>query len=196
MQAAAAALVLLSPFTPMIFMGEEWAATSPFQFFTDHPEPELGEAVSRGRASEFGTHGWDEDVVVPDPQDRETFLRSRLRWDEVDEPEHARMLAWHRDLIALRRTQPALQTHRRDHVSVEVGTDAEGGDAWVALHRRDAGAVGPGVTTVVNLRETGTTVPIRSVASLLEWDGGGRTVRTPDEVVLPPRSVVVLSTAS
>ncbi|WP_296664352.1 malto-oligosyltrehalose trehalohydrolase [Demequina sp.] len=80
-QAASLALVLLSPFTPMLFMGEEYGETRPFMFFTDHDEP-LGTAVSEGRMSEFAGHGWEElyggQVDVPDPQDRQTFLRSKL----------------------------------------------------------------------------------------------------------------------
>jgi len=80
-QAASLALILLSPFTPMLFMGEEYGETRPFMFFTDHAEP-LGSAVSQGRMSEFGGHGWDElygrHVEVPDPQDKQTFLRSKL----------------------------------------------------------------------------------------------------------------------
>ena len=81
-QAASLALVLLSPFTPMLFMGEEYGETRPFQFFTDHAEP-LGTAVSEGRMSEFGGHGWEDlyggDVEVPDPQSPDTFRRSKLR---------------------------------------------------------------------------------------------------------------------
>ncbi|MDN4472734.1 malto-oligosyltrehalose trehalohydrolase [Demequina zhanjiangensis] len=80
-QAASLALILLSPFTPMLFMGEEYGETRPFMFFTDHDEP-LGSAVSEGRMSEFAGHGWEElyggEVNVPDPQDRQTFLRSKL----------------------------------------------------------------------------------------------------------------------
>src|SRR5690606_23703111 len=76
-----AALVLLSPYTPMLFMGEEWGATTPFQFFTSHPEPELGEATAKGRKAEFAAHGWNSDDI-PDPQDPQTFLRSKLDWDE------------------------------------------------------------------------------------------------------------------
>ncbi|MCB2414096.1 malto-oligosyltrehalose trehalohydrolase [Demequina sp. TTPB684] len=80
-QAASLALILLSPFTPMLFMGEEYGETRPFMFFTDHDEP-LGSAVSQGRMSEFAGHGWEElyggQVQVPDPQDRQTFLRSKL----------------------------------------------------------------------------------------------------------------------
>jgi len=80
-QAASLALILLSPFTPMLFMGEEYGETRPFMFFTDHDEP-LGSAVSEGRKSEFASHGWEGlyggAVTVPDPQDRQTFMRSKL----------------------------------------------------------------------------------------------------------------------
>ena len=104
--AVAAALTLLGPFTPMLFMGEEWAATTPWQFFTSHPEPELGKATAEGRIEEFARMGWDR-AVVPDPQDPQTFLRSKLDWSELDRPENARMLDWYRTLTALRRTVPA-----------------------------------------------------------------------------------------
>ncbi|MDR6611755.1 malto-oligosyltrehalose trehalohydrolase [Leifsonia sp. 1010] len=104
--AAAAALTLLGPFTPMLFMGEEWAATTPWQFFTSHPEPELGKATAEGRIEEFAKMGWDPDVV-PDPQDPETFRRSKLDWSEPERPENARMLDWYRTLTGLRRTIPA-----------------------------------------------------------------------------------------
>lgn len=80
-QAASLALVLLSPFTPMLFMGEEYGETRPFMFFTDHDEP-LGAAVSAGRMNEFAGHGWEAlygaTVHIPDPQDRDTFMRSKL----------------------------------------------------------------------------------------------------------------------
>ena len=100
--AAEAALILLSPFTPMLFMGEEWGTRRPFQFFTDHAETELAQAVTQGRRDEFASFGWDADEV-PDPQNRATVEASMLDWAEPDCPAHARMLAWYRDLIALRR---------------------------------------------------------------------------------------------
>lgn len=103
--AVAAALTLLGPFTPMLFMGEEWAATTPWQFFTSHPEPELGRATAEGRIQEFAKMGWDP-AIVPDPQDPETFRRSKLDWSELLRPENARMLDWYRTLAALRRTIP------------------------------------------------------------------------------------------
>ncbi|MGY4642690.1 malto-oligosyltrehalose trehalohydrolase [Cellulomonas sp. URHB0016] len=110
--AVEAALVLLSPFTPMIFMGEEWGASTPWQYFTSYPDADLGDAVSRGRRSEFGGHGWrdlyGEDPVVPDPQDPRTFRRSVLDRAETGRPPHAQVLDWYRRLVALRRSVPDL----------------------------------------------------------------------------------------
>jgi maltooligosyltrehalose trehalohydrolase len=105
--AVAAALTLLGPFTPMLFMGEEWGATTPWQYFTSHPEKDLGEATARGRIAEFARMGWDP-AAVPDPQDPQTFERSKLDWAEPELPEHARLLGWYRTLIEVRRSIPAL----------------------------------------------------------------------------------------
>lgn len=111
--AAGAATLLTSPYTPMLFMGEEWGATTPWQYFTDHQDPELAEAVSKGRKAEFASHGWGSQV--PDPQDKETFTRSKLDWSQPDDGDHARVLQWYRTLIALRKqiadlSDPALGT--------------------------------------------------------------------------------------
>jgi maltooligosyltrehalose trehalohydrolase len=103
----AAALVLTSPFVPMLFQGEEWGASSPFQYFTDHSDPELGEAVRSGRRREFAAFGWDP-AEVPDPQAPETFERSRLDWSEREREPHRALLDWHRRLIALRKRHPEL----------------------------------------------------------------------------------------
>ena len=98
---AASALLLLAPQTPLLFMGQEWAATSPFLFFTDH-NPELGKLVTEGRRKEFESFsGFSGEV--PDPQDPETFKSSRLRWNEIERPLHAGMLRLYEDLLALRR---------------------------------------------------------------------------------------------
>jgi len=105
--ACAALLTLAGPFTPMLFMGEEWAASSPFQFFTSHPEPELGKATADGRLAEFEQMGWDP-AEVPDPQDPETFTRSRLDWDERSTGRHAVVLDAYRRLARLRRELPQL----------------------------------------------------------------------------------------
>jgi maltooligosyltrehalose trehalohydrolase len=103
---AGAALLLLSPFTPMLFMGEEWGARTPWQFFSDHAA-ELGRAVSAGRRREFAEHGWSTDEI-PDPQDPATFAASKLDWNEVRTSRGRRLLQWYQQLIALRRAEPAL----------------------------------------------------------------------------------------
>ena len=100
----AAALTLTAPFVPMLFQGEEWAASAPFQYFTNHEE-ELGKLVSEGRKKEFAAFGWDP-AEIPDPQSPETFQNSELNWDERTQPPHAAMLDWYRQLIALRRSTP------------------------------------------------------------------------------------------
>jgi maltooligosyltrehalose trehalohydrolase len=104
--AVAATIVLLGPFTPMLFMGEEWGASTPWPFFSSHPEPELAEATRTGRIAEFARMGWDP-AVVPDPQDPGTFESARLRWAELDEPANARLLAWYRRLTELRKSVTA-----------------------------------------------------------------------------------------
>jgi maltooligosyltrehalose trehalohydrolase len=105
--ACAALLTLCGPFTPMLFMGEEWAASTPFQFFTSHPEQELGRVTAEGRITEFERMGWDP-AEVPDPQDPATFERSRLDWSELSEGRHALLLDVYRRLAALRRSLPEL----------------------------------------------------------------------------------------
>jgi maltooligosyltrehalose trehalohydrolase len=118
-----AGLVLTAPFTPMLFMGEEWGADTPWQFFTDHTDPYFAEAVSKGRRSEFAAHGWGFSDV-PDPQDRETFLRSRLDWSQPDREPHCGLLDWYRSLIRLRRSRPELTDSRLDLVRAEFDEDA------------------------------------------------------------------------
>ena len=110
--AVEAALLLLSPFTPMLFMGEEWGARTRWQYFADHPDPELARAVREGRRGEFGGHGWaalyGPDAQIPDPGARSTFEDSRLDRGEVDDPERAALRDWYRLLVGLRRSVPDL----------------------------------------------------------------------------------------
>jgi len=118
----AAALVCCAPFVPMLFEGEEWGATTPFLYFTDHTDPELGRAVTEGRRREFAAFGWPPDDI-PDPQAEGTWLASRLRWDERHEADHAELLGWYRDLLRLRREDADLTDARGDRL--EVTADAE-----------------------------------------------------------------------
>ena len=123
-------LLLTAPCTPMLFMGEEWGADTPWQFFTDHTDPGLAAAVSAGRRSEFAHHGWGE-TDVPDPQDKETFLRSKLDWDQPAREPYRSILAWYRALLALRRSRPELADPRFDLVRVDYDEDAR----WLLIHR-------------------------------------------------------------
>ena len=125
-----AGLVLTAPFTPMLFMGEEWAASTPWQYFTDHIDPALATAVAEGRRLEFGAHGWGP-AEVPNPQDKETFLRSKLDWAERDTPRHQEILAWYTELIALRRAWPELTDPRLDRMRA----DYDEAQRWLVLHR-------------------------------------------------------------
>ena len=104
----AAAVVVLSPFVPMLFQGEEWGASSPFLYFTDQRDPALGAAVRDGRRNEFASFGWNPDCI-PDPQAFASFERSKLDWSELHRPPNAALLAWYRSLIALRTTEFANQ---------------------------------------------------------------------------------------
>jgi maltooligosyltrehalose trehalohydrolase len=128
--AVKAALAIGSPYTAMLFMGEEWASSSPFQFFSSHPEPELARATAEGRKREFAEHGWDADAI-PNPQDPATFERSKLNWDEVDEGDHGRLRRLYRQLITLRHTETDLSDPWLDHMRVEYDEDAR----WIVMHR-------------------------------------------------------------
>ena len=121
--AIAAVLAVLTPSTPMLFMGEEWGASTPWQFFTSHPEPDLGRATAEGRVAEFAKMGWDP-ASVPDPQDPATFERSKLDWSELDAEPHRTLLAQYRALIALRGAEPALRSPRFGEVAAQVDAAA------------------------------------------------------------------------
>jgi maltooligosyltrehalose trehalohydrolase len=143
----AAVLTLAGPFTPMLFMGEEWGASTPWQFFTSHPEPELARTVAAGRIDEFARMGWDPDTV-PDPQDPATFRRSKLDWSELDEGEHATLLALYRELIHLRRTVPELSDPRFAILTAEFDDDL----GWFRLNRGT-------VSIVANFGESSRALP-------------------------------------
>jgi maltooligosyltrehalose trehalohydrolase len=125
-----AVLLLTSPFTPMLWMGEEWAASTRWPFFTSHPQPELASAVSEGRVAEFADHGWDVSTMV-DPQDPAAYHDSVLKWDELQTGKHAEMLQLYRELIQLRRSEPSLADPALDRVEVDYDEDRN----WVVVHR-------------------------------------------------------------
>jgi maltooligosyltrehalose trehalohydrolase len=124
--AAVSALLLCLPMTPLLFMGQEWAASSPFLYFTDH-EPELGELVRRGRRKEFEHFAAftapESRERIPDPQAPSTFEASRLRWAERTAPSHQRILDLYRALLSLRRTDPVFRKAGRDDLHAEAHAD-------------------------------------------------------------------------
>jgi maltooligosyltrehalose trehalohydrolase len=132
--AAASTLLLLTPATPLLWMGQEWATSSPFIYFTDH-NPELGRMVTEGRRSEFAAFASFSGEQVPDPQALATFEQSKLNWQEQSQPQHSGMLQLYRDLLDLRRRLPALRERDRTTVSV-----AALGDDTLALRRSSADA--------------------------------------------------------
>jgi maltooligosyltrehalose trehalohydrolase len=175
--AVKAALALGSPYTAMLFMGEEWGSSSPFLFFSSHPEPELARATAEGRKAEFAEHGWDADEV-PDPQDPDTFQRSKLDWTEVTVGAHARLWNAYRDLIALRHGEPDLA----DPWLEDLRIDYDEQHRWIVMYR---GAL----AIACNLGEAPATVPVAG-SVVLAWDEP----TIGEATVLPGHSFAVLRT--
>ncbi|WP_031527112.1 malto-oligosyltrehalose trehalohydrolase [Dyadobacter crusticola] len=123
MQKLLAGAVLISPYLPLLFMGEEWSETNPFQYFVSHTDPELAEAVRKGRKSEFAAFHMEGDA--PDPVSEETFRKSKVQWELLDKEPHRTMLNYYKTFIALRKQEPALRKTDRDGIIVEGFEDRE-----------------------------------------------------------------------
>ncbi|WP_353068409.1 malto-oligosyltrehalose trehalohydrolase [Tunturibacter empetritectus] len=176
----AAALVLTAPFLPMIFQGEEYAASTPFLYFADHEDPEMAKAVKNGRRSEFAAFGWNPEEI-PDPENVETFLRSKLNWEEVHEGRHAEMLDWYRRLIELRRGSVALNDGAVGHVKAVFDEERR----WLVFER---GAV----MLMCNLGAEKVELPHSRRAQLLLASKAEVVVKG-DSVELPGDSAAILS---
>ncbi len=172
---AASALLLLCPQTPLLWMGQEWAATTPFLFFTDH-NPELGRRVTEGRRREFARFTAFRGEAVPDPQAAETFGRSKLRWEERALAPHSGVLRLYTDLLALRSAHPALRERGRDAYTVTPV-----GEGALLLERRAPGGealllavslTGPAHITLGAARRGGWRVRLDSEAA--DYGGDGR----------------------
>ncbi len=185
---AVTALWLLLPETPLLFMGQEWAASAPFCYFTDH-EAGLGARVTAGRRLEFGRFAAFSDPAVrdtiPDPQRQETFRASRLDWDERDRPPHAAVLALYRRLLALRRTEPAMRETSRESFGIEPL------DSGTLVVRRQA-ASGDALLAVVRLQGSGrgnlASLPFARPATGRRWE----LVTTTEEAAFAPDARPVL----
>jgi maltooligosyltrehalose trehalohydrolase len=177
----AAALVLLGPFIPMLFQGEEWASTSPFLYFADHQDQELARKVSEGRKREFLAFGWDA-ATIPDPESHATFERSKLKWDELSERAHAAMLDWYRKLIQLRRTTPCLNDGEPGNTKVTYNEEQR----WLRVARGS-------VVIACNLASNSRSLPVIRSAKLMLASRSGIVVED-GSIALPPDSVAVFQT--
>ncbi|HVW77128.1 MAG TPA: malto-oligosyltrehalose trehalohydrolase [Alloacidobacterium sp.] len=175
-----AALVFTAPFVPMLFQGEEWAAGAPFQYFTDHEDKELGRLVSEGRKKEFAAFGWNPDDI-PDPQDQQTFQRSKLNWQEISAPQHAEILDWYKQLIALRKSRPELTSGSLEEVRVEFSEE----EKWLILRRGE-------ICIVVNLATQPLQREIKEAKLLLM--SNTNTKLNQATLLLPPDAVAILQT--
>ena len=176
----AAALTLLAPFLPMLFQGEEWAATTPFLYFTDHEDKELGRLVSEGRKKEFAAFGWSP-VEIPDPQDVATFEASRLKWDELMAEPHAGMLDWYKRLIALRKSRPELTNGVLDQVDVDFDEE----ERWFTMQRG-------GIVLVFTLDEEGYSAGLEENVTLLLGSDAEIGIEG-DQLTMPGVGVAILS---
>jgi maltooligosyltrehalose trehalohydrolase len=176
---AALGLVLTAPFIPMLFQGEEFAASSPFQYFAHHEEEEMARAVSEGRKREFAAFGWPPEAI-PDPESPETFQRSKLVWNEVAQGSHAEMLDWCRRLIVLRRRLPGLNDGEAGHLKVDFSEERR----WLSMDR--------GQTRVLfNLGDTAAEFDVSGYGLEL---ASGSDVHITDETLLLPSSRLAILT--
>ena len=166
--------------TPLLFMGEEWGAGTPWRFFAGHTDPELQEAVREGRRREFAAFGWDP-LEVPDPEDRETRDASVLDWQELAEEDAVAMLDWYRALLALRRSEPDLADGRLDRAAARVDAAAR----WLSLRR---GAI----AIAANLGDERQAVPVGGAVHEVLLASSSGYAFAPGEVTLSPESVAVV----
>lgn len=178
-----AALVLTSPFVPMLFMGEEWGASTPFLYFADHQEPELAQAVREGRRREFAAFGWRPEAI-PDPQENKTFEMSKLDWSELGRPAHNEVQTWYQQLIRLRRAEPCLLDGRLDRTKVHF----EEAGRWMAVER------GP-ITIVCNFGGDAKRLPLRQGRHQVLLGSVDLRPFLDDAVMLPGQSVGILKQA-
>jgi len=177
---AGAGLVLAAPYTPMLFMGEEWGADTPWQYFTDHVDPWLADAVARGRREEFARYGWAA-TDVPDPQDPATFTRSKLDWSQPGREPYRDILAWYRELIALRRARPELTDPRLDRVRA----DYDDQDRWIVVHRGR-------LRIAANLGSSAQRLPLGAPATGVLAASSPAVTLDGDAVAMPPATFAVI----
>jgi maltooligosyltrehalose trehalohydrolase len=180
----AAALIFTSPFLPMLFQGEEWGAATPFLYFSDHRDAMLAAKVREGRRREFPALAGKAEAI-PDPQAAESFARSKLAWDELRQPRHAELLAWHKRLIRLRRSNPSLCDGRMEEVTARCDEK----ERWLLVER------GPW-SVACNLGLAPVTARLREGVHELVAASETGILLAPPTVTLPPNSVAILKLPS
>jgi maltooligosyltrehalose trehalohydrolase len=176
----AAGIVLTAPTVPLLFQGEEYAASTPFLYFADHDDPEMAKAVAEGRKKEFAAFGFDSQEI-PNPEARETFEHSKLNWQEVNEGHHKEMLEWYRALIHLRRNSTWLNDGDRGHTRIH--SDDE--NRWMVMDRG-------GVQILVNLGEEEALVELPDGFNIALSSRDG-VVRTKNDVSIPPATLAIFT---
>ncbi len=141
-------LILTAPMIPMLFMGEEYAASTPFLYFADHDDPDMAKLVAEGRKKEFASFGFEGDDI-PNPEDLSTFTSSKLNWEESGQGEHADMLEWVKTLIHIRRNSQCLNDGDRGHLKVTFSEEHR----WLRIDRRRT-------SIFANLGDEETTFPV------------------------------------
>jgi maltooligosyltrehalose trehalohydrolase len=175
----AAAVVMTGPFIPLLFQGEEWATSSPFQYFADHDDPEMARSVSMGRKEEFCAFGWEPDSI-PDPEARSTFENSKLDWNEMSHGLHSEMLSWYRALIRVRKTARSLHNCKPGQTRVTFDED----DKWFSVERGE-------VTLICNLGTGMRTVAASSNKRIVLASNAGISL-IENAITLPPDTAVIL----
>jgi maltooligosyltrehalose trehalohydrolase len=176
----AAAIVMMAPIIPLVFQGEEFAASTPFQYFADHDDPAMAKAVLEGRKREFAAFGWDPNEI-PNPEKVETFERSKLKWGERDDGNHREMLEWFRKLIHLRRHSTSLNDGDFGHVKVHFDEKK----CWLTMDRNLVRVMFNLGTEAVELENPG------SIPLTLASRGDVQVIG--EKVLLPPDSLAILS---
>ncbi|RYZ49417.1 MAG: DUF3459 domain-containing protein, partial [Chitinophagaceae bacterium] len=186
-----ASAVMLSPFLPMLFMGEEWSEPNPFQYFVSHTDPELAEAVRKGRKAEFAA--FHAEGEAPDPMAEATFKASKLQWHLLHEEQHKTMLDYYKTLIRLRKENSALKKPDRRNLTVTANAD----DKTIVLHRWEESTK---VICLLNFAEESRVFGLDDPdewqvlldSADTQWGGPGAATRQAGSLQLAPRSVVVM----
>jgi maltooligosyltrehalose trehalohydrolase len=176
----AAALVLTGPFVPLLFQGEEWGATTPFLYFTDHQDRKLARRVRQGRQRQFAKFGWPKQDM-PDPQARETYEASHLRWEEIEQPPHHSLLVWYQGLARLRCTRSEFRT-------APVRVHHDDAQRWLVVERGR-------VNVVANLSEASRRVSLERRVGQVLLSSDEQLVVQGSTVEVPPESVAIVEQA-